>query len=70
MQLRRSTSTAFRFDLLFDCSFSFFTFPLPSLSLDPEQKEALIEVLAQLLKDAHNMVLGSAIAVFNESTKQ
>jgi len=36
-------------------------------SLDPEQKEALIEVLSQLLKDAHNMVLGSAIAVFNES---
>lgn len=34
--------------------------------MDPEQKEALIEVLSTLLKDAHNMVLGSAIAVFNE----
>lgn len=36
--------------------------------MDPEQKEALIEVLSHLLKDAHNMVLGSAVAVFNEST--
>ncbi len=36
-------------------------------SLDGEQKEALVEVLATLLKDAHNMVLGSAVAVFNES---
>lgn len=34
--------------------------------MDPEQKDALIEVLSTLLKDSHNMVLGSAIAVFNE----
>ena len=35
-------------------------------SLDPEQTESMIEVVGTLLKDSVTMVLGAAIAAFNQ----
>lgn len=35
-------------------------------SLDSSQKEALVEVIATLLKDRSNIVIGSTIMAFNE----
>jgi vesicle coat complex subunit len=35
-------------------------------SLDPDQKNALIEVIEHLLNDSNTMVLGAAVAAFNE----
>jgi AP-3 complex subunit beta len=34
--------------------------------MDPDQKEPLLEVLEQLLGDSSTVVIGSAVAVFNE----
>jgi AP-3 complex subunit beta len=34
--------------------------------LDPEQKNALVEVVEHLLNDSNTMVLGAAVAAFNE----
>jgi AP-3 complex subunit beta len=36
------------------------------VSMDPDQKEPLLEVLEQLLGDSSTVVIGSAVAVFNE----
>lgn len=37
-----------------------------SISLDDSQKEALVEVIATLLKDRSNIVIGSTIMAYNE----
>lgn len=48
----------------FSFSLTFFFFRV--YSLDSSQKEALVEIIATLLKDRSNIVIGSTIMAFNE----
>jgi ABC-type polar amino acid transport system ATPase subunit len=49
------------------CSLTLFSvIVLNAHSLDPEQRDTLIEIIQQLLKDNSTMVIGSAMFAFNE----